>query len=672
MHFVALDGEGVNTLDNDGDIIDHRYGLLSATGRDPLYKNGERLTTQEIFHYLYYVVFLKTEAEHSGAVYCGFSLGYDFSQWFKDLPPHQAWSLLHKKGIKARERRAERLPPFPVYFRVSPDLEWEFDMLGDNKSRLRPYTGKQQRGPGIKIQNDNQWMHICDAFSFFQTSFLNVMDPNERIKCNLKPYLTPEEYEKITEGKENRAAAQFNDKMIEYNRIENKALSAVMVEMNHGLVQSGVRLKKHQYFGPGQAAQKWLDSVSDKIKLTEVDPHTGKEKTRTIPTLGGEHTRMVVPEWIREMPRKGYFGGWFEIFYHGIYKGTSHGYDINSAYPEVMRKLPCLLHGHYLRGKGIPYKDERLTGKTFGAEVNKVICFVHATVRGSHPRIGAMLHRTKGGNILRPHRSRGWFCLHEIEAAQRAGLIDSVDFVEWGAYIPCDCPPPLQKLEKLYQGRIGPDNLTEDERKQLKSSPEGVAKKLIYNSCYGKFCQSIGEPKYGNAVYACLITAGCRTMILDFIATHPKGANAVLMIATDGVVTTEPHPWVEISKTQLGAWDHKTHDDICLYKPGTYWDNIARENIKADKLGNVKMKTRGVPVKALVKRILEIDDVFLNWRPGDGWPTFPLILDFALISPTQAVARSKWNERGQPIGKSKWHLCGRVRNQVPGYNIFGP
>jgi hypothetical protein len=59
---------------------------------------------------------------------------------------------------------------------------------------------------------------------------------------------------------------------------------------------------------------------------------------------------------------------------------------------------------------------------------------------------------------------------------------------EWVAYFPCDCRPPLRWIEGQYLDRIalGPAG---------KNSPNGVAKKLCYNSVYGKMAQSIGQPK---------------------------------------------------------------------------------------------------------------------------------------------------------------------------------
>jgi hypothetical protein len=137
-----------------------------------------------------------------------------------------------------------------------------------------------------------------------------------------------------------------------------------------------------------------------------------------------------------------------------------------------------------------------------------------------------MLHRQPNGRVFRPRLTEGWYWLHELEAAKRAGLIRTIDWNAWRAYVPCDCPKPLRSLADLYQKRL----------EVGKDTPSGIALKLMYNSCYGKMAQSVGQPKYANAVYASLITAGCRCMILDAIASHPLRTEAVLMIATDGFI----------------------------------------------------------------------------------------------------------------------------------------
>jgi hypothetical protein len=554
------------------------------------------------------------------------------------LPEERARKLLTQQGIASRKHKnPEVKKPRPVGWRLSDRLEWEFDMLGENRFQLRPYYGPMREKGVPEVENEEPWMYICDAFAFYQTSFQNVIDPKVRKETGQEPYLSDEEYERVKQGKARRADAIFDPEMVEYNRLENKGFSAAMSELDRAFVNIGVRLRKDQFFGPGQVAQRFLRNLKrdDNIDLTS------------------ETLRQHVPPWFWQAAHDSRFGGWFEIFYSGIYRGTSWSYDVNSAYPRVMIDLPCLLHGTYCRGDGSPYDAEVFKGSRFGVGNDRVLCLVDAWVMGSHPRIGAMLHRLDNGNgsIIRPHQTEGLYWLHEIEAAQRAGLIDVVVYKQWMAYFPCKlCPPPLAKLEALYNDRIDigkeAEKLPKAEqdllRKKKKNSPEGVARKLTYNSIYGKMAQSVGEPVFCNPVYGSLITAGCRCMILDFIGTHPEGANAVLMIATDGIVTTSPHPSIEVDDAKLGAWDQKSYSNLCLLKPGVYYDDAAREKVRAGNYEGIKAKARGVNMAALARLIPQIDELFDNWKPGDPWPTLYVPIQFKMYSARQALAWRQW------------------------------
>lgn len=626
-HIVGIDGEGINHYDETGKLIAHDYVVLGATGFEPLHKGGARLTLSDILHYLYYDVFQSQEAQHPGSVYCGFALGYDWGQWVRPphgLPEDRARLLYTREGIASRKRTKSANPsPFPVYWREHETLEWELDFLGNNRLRMRPYTG-QKRGPGIKIRNSNRWMYICDVFPFFQTSFLAVINPVERRKQGLAPYVSDADYKLIVEGKNRRKDAQFDLRMIEYNQAELRALSAVMSELDRGFVKNGVFLKSSQYFGPGQVAQQYLSNLNRPDNLSPSARAKGAKSSKVLSDVLSKTYQQHVPLDFRKAASASYFGGWFETFFHGKWSGISWESDINSAYPKVMTTLPCLLHGKYLSGRDNPRRNKQLSKAEFGTGTDKVLCLVYAEVKGSNHRIGAMPHRLDDGGVVRPLQTKGWFWLHEVDASQRAKLIDTVTYEQWHAYIPCDHPPPLASFADLYNDRIalGPNG---------KNSPEGVAKKLTYNSGYGKFAQSVGNPSFGNAVYSSLITAGCRCQILDFIATHPQGADAVLNIATDGIYTTSPHPGIEISETKLGAWEVKERSNFSIFKPGTYWDDKAREKIRDNKLDEIKMKTRGVPLRALAKRILEIDALFEKFEQGEGdWPKYSLNASLAL------------------------------------------
>lgn len=576
--FVAVDGEGV-TLPNG----EHRYVLLSVG--DHSLKASDLIVFDEHDEYLSFddiCCFLwDCSRADPDAVYVGFYLGYDFAQWLRTLPEERARMLLSAEGRAKRIRRQTSNPtPFPVRY-----AGWEFDILPHRRFKVRPEGSKEP------------WLFVCDAGSFFQTSFLRAIDP-EKWET---PILSDDEWRTILAGKERRATASLDDDMIRYNVTENVVMSRLMQRYDEGLRAIGVHLNRGRYFGPGQAASAWLESSGC------VDAATFRENT---------------PEPVRTAARASFYGGWFEIRRHGHVAGTSYTYDINSAYPAEIATLPCLEHAHWSN-------DD--------AEDALVLCY--ATVAGSGS-YGPMPYRTSDARILRPQRVRGWYWRHELEAAYAAGLIDDVEIdARWSLRVDCDCPPPLTEVRSLYENR----------RAMGKDSAAGRAAKLVYNSLYGKFAQSIGQPRWANPVYASLITAGCRVRILDALATHPDGAAACSMVATDSVTFDTPHPGLTISD-ELGDWSAKQSHDLLLFAPGIYWDDSTRERIADGR--SVTLKSRGVRASDLAAMVAEIDWRFRLWEPRQPWPTFTIPVQFAMVSCEQALA---WG---------KWHLAGSVRQNV--------
>jgi len=574
--FVCIDGEGVTRPDGT-----HVYVLLGAGNIQISDPAG--LSFEACLEFLW-TRFL-TEGTKAVA-YTGFFLGYDFVQWLRHLPEERARMLLTAEGRAKRAPRSDkRVQPFPVRYG-----EWEFDILGNKRFRIRK-------------AGSERWMSICDTGSFFQKSFLAVINPENWGD----PVVTNEEYEVVSRGKSRRDTAELDDDMRYYNSLENEILSRVLSRLESGFAELGIHLKPNQWFGPGQAAQAWLSGRA----------------------ITSGQLQVVTPSGVLEAAAASYYGGWFEIMAHGLISGVTYEYDINSAYPYIISQLPCLEHGEWTHENG-PIQHAWNRGYTL----------VRAGIRGSDPHIGAMLHRDESGNISRPHETEGWYWASELYAATAAGLVKSYQVHEHWTYHPCLCPPPLAELAQLYDLR----------RKVGKDTPLGMAIKLVINSCYGKFAQSVGSPKFGNAVYASKITSGTREMILDAIASHPGGTNAVLMVATDGVYFSSPHPALEISG-RLGDWDSNEKHNLCLFKPGVYWDDKAREAIRG---GNSPVfKARGVNARDFAAHLGIVDDAFRDMaatRPSRvDWPEITFPLSFSMVSAVQALQRNNWASAGTLI-----------------------
>jgi hypothetical protein len=598
--FVAIDGEGLGSDPS-------KYVLLGVGDRQ--IENANGLDWRDCFEFLY----REFERHGRGVAFVGFFLGYDFTQILKTLPAERAAMLLTIKGKAKRKHRVKGKEPHPVECDG-----WQFDILGMKRLRIRPKRCNC-RIVSCKCKKAS-WMFVCDVGGFWQTSFLNVIDP----KGWKDPVVTQEEYDLIRVGKEKRGVADLDDDMRMYNRLENEILARVMDVMSDGFEEIGIHLSPRQWFGPGQASATWMKGKVPKRKEWYEN----------------------IPEWFTDAARKSYYGGWFETFVHGYIKGDVHEYDINSAYPSIIRRLPCLEHGKYTRGIGKP------------STTRQSLCLVKVRVKVSNfgkrssgddkrQYIGTMLHRNDDGSICRPAITEGWFWLDEVEASKRAGCIGRIspgDWIEWVNYEPCDCDCPFDGIADLYETRLAVG----------KSSPLGKGAKLVYNSSYGKFAQSIGEPQFGNPIYASRITSGCREMILDAIATHPDGQRAVAMVATDAVFFLVPHPGLSISN-KLGDWDYQCRTNLTIFKPGVYWDDETRRQIREG--SKPKFKARGINAGKFAEEIWKMDFWFQSWEVGqeNEWPSAVFMTDFAMVTALQALVRNNWETAGKNDPKEVLH-----------------
>lgn len=311
---------------------------------------------------------------------------------------------------------------------------------------------------------------------------------------------------------------------------------------------------------------------------------------------------------------------------------------------------------------------------------------------------GATIDRPKPNipyRIYRPQNTSGLFWSHELQAAIDAKLVDRIEVLySWILTPTCDCLPPLAEMQDLYLTRL----------RHGKETVHGKACKLIYNAVSGKLQQSIGEAPYCNWIYASLITAGVRTIITRAIADHPEGAKAALMVATDAAYFTSPHPRLEKLTSciceqftpqpeddpsdlfalcqvcehpkngKLGNWSLKVHENICLFKPGFYWDEEARKKLADNDTPDGK--TRGVSKENVATVIAKSDIEFQNWTGPDvdedgefaphGWPEVPIRIRFGMITARQALARHNWGIAGQVITPTVIQSSYPGRKRAPG------
>jgi hypothetical protein len=321
--------------------------------------------------------------------------------------------------------------------------------------------------------------------------------------------------------------------------------------------------------------------------------------------VGDNHTLDgIVPGLPEDVALYAYGGGRFEVSEIG-YMGSLYGYDINSAYPHIIRYLPCLAHGYwervseYVPGKwGVYLCGSRTKGvwAPFQFRTNEVAAnglakqamyYAHGGKRWVWADAGSPEGETLSEvGIARKHFGAdtipiydGYVWVSECEANGCSGLAFGTQISE------------LYELRKVFvkQGN-------------------GVEKvlKLILNSLYGKTAQSIGwaKKRVGDTeiasppasqcfAWAGMITSGCRAMILDGIM-HPDAD--VVSIATDGILTRTPIPLDAPKEKILGKWDYGEWEDGYLFQSGVYtylkWDKWS-QNYKRT------YKTRGFSPKEI-------------------------------------------------------------------------
>lgn len=647
--FVGVDGEGITYDDPSGKKIIrqtlrlnlktgffnyeeylapkqcHDYVLLSA-GDESLHHDGSPLSLDDILQFLW-------DLHEPDVVYVGYYLGYDYTEWLKDLPMPVARDLLTDEGIASRAVSGSHNPrPNPVAFG-----KWLIDILPMKRFRFK------ERGA-------DEFMYICDMGPFFQTSFVKTLEKWRKTDPNI---CSKQEFRNITEGKARRNEAVFDLEMVRYNQLENRILARVAVKLNEGFSALGIHLKKDQWFGPGQAAQEFLKQVGAPLAVD---------------------VQKWVPEEVLRWAIESYYGGWSEAFCHGHISGTTYQYDRNSAYPYETVSLPCLKCGTWKPVKTVSQRVDAL-----------YLCDVTVRQRkNNNGRLGSMPYRAEQGQILRPRNVRGVYWWKEIEAAKKAGCIDSVEIHgAWEFTSECN-HAPFAPVAKLYERR----------RSVGKDTPLGIAIKLVINSIYGKLAQSVGNPKFANPIYASLITSGCRVAIWEAIGSHPGGTTAVVMVATDAVFFRSEHRGLQLSD-RLGDWSKTEKQFLTIHMPGIYWDEATRES------DDGAIKTRGFRAVDLRGSIHYLDerwtefsiratdfhisrtrkatvairhfghpiDKEYEWFSSGHWPEAIIPVKFGLVSAKLALHRNAWWQAGQILSTER-HLMSYPMMKRDGRTLY--
>lgn len=421
-----------------------------------------------------------------------------------------------------------------------------------------------RQDPKIKL---TPWVTIHDVGSFFQMSFVKALTDWD--------VLTAAQRAEMKLDKDRRD--EFNvmtAKVQEYNALECEALALLMEKFRGVCIDCGILPREWE--GPGYLASAMMIT-------------NGVTKTKAI--------RERIPADCWKAANNAYYGGRFEIFKVGEVANVRE-YDICSAYPASYRTLPCLEHGHWEYGEGEP---DVPPGTLYLADVR----FTHTE---ESPIVCHLPIRLDTGSLQWPREGNGIYWSIELDAARKAGTV----IVEWRGHwrysCSCICAPFGDWVPEVYAARLA-----------LGKGVRGYPLKLALNSVYGKCCQSIGSPPFANPIWGGLITAYCRTRLIE--GYTPIDPRKLVMLATDGLYVTDCQLDLPIGK-ELGDWEESEPDTIFVFKPGMYsWAH------------GKKVKTRGMRQSIFLEWLPAMEQEFAlflkyyeNMRQGKvmPWPSLPI------------------------------------------------
>jgi hypothetical protein len=143
-----------------------------------------------------------------------------------------------------------------------------------------------------------------------------------------------------------------------------------------------------------------------------------------------------------------------------------------------------------------------------------------------------------------------------------------------------------------------------------------------------------------------------------------------------------PHPLLPCSP-ELGAWDYAEKRELCLFKPGVYWDDSARASVAAGEAP--VFKARGVNARDFGSVLQLVDaqfrDLAMSRSSRIEWPAVEFPLSFSMVTSLQALQRNDWSLAGTLVNdptnrqssdpslkRSSWYWDGDLLRSRPNAN----
>jgi len=543
-----------------------------------------------------------------GVNFVSFSFGYDATQIMQDLPHEKVWEITRKR--KFGTKKNIRGPTFVGIYAID-YLKGKHLKVWKLRDREKPYSiktdkngdivfDKKTEGPGKELDYV-AYINIHDAFGFYQESFVKA---TESLVEN--GYITKEKHDiiKHNKGKRSDFANQPFDQIKNYCALELEALSKALTVLRDGFDKMNIRLSA--WSGSGAAAGAWIKK--EKLKDEHYSPDIASND------LSLQQIRA----------HQAYFGGRIELVKQGYDPNRElFVYDIASAYPGALVRLPSMKDGTWQHGEGLILSKSDIDDwnmlSMFCVEWN----FDDIDASGLPVPFYPFPYRVKKkGQILFPGRGKAWIMRDALVAGiewfrkmyPKRDISKCIRIKKWSRFYPANNEKPFKGVHDLFRTR-----------KEMKRLHDIVQKniKLVINSLYGKTAQGVGSndgpPSSACPYYAAATTAYCRARLLHFAIRDP---HAIVSFVTDGIVSTrklhnEAHALDANVKpegrddVELGDWEWKSVKGGFFLMSGLY--------ALLDENGEAKTtKTRGFNPHNFVygKDVLEFFtvDVLDTWK----------------------------------------------------------
>lgn len=524
--FIAWDMEGQNLMGKDKkgrnrpqDCV--LFGCATSNGIVARKADHTGITTAELVEFI-----IDVGKANPTAFHIGYGFAYDMNMIIRSL------SLPCKRKMNADGYCSYRRNGRTFV------LSW----------KPRKYISITERLEGWSPKNHNKQITVTiyDVMPFFGSSFVDAVEgmvPKNEL---------PEQWSTVREGKKHRGGSgnceecKRNNKrkcpfdrmeyVLEYWEQEIAVLASLAGILRTNLYEAGFHIT--EWYGPGVLAR-------EALRKHEIDKFMG-----------------TLPEAVQEACQYAYSGGRFEKYSLGRFGGPVYSWDLQSAYPSVIAKLPSLAHGEWI------HKD------TVNADELQDFALYHLTfsagdkyIERAHP----FFYRNKKSLIFYPIRTIGWYWGVEVKQALRTWYRpEAIRLHEGWEFVEQEHIRPFSWIEEMYAQR---------KAWKAEGNQAQMALKLCMNSIYGKLAQRVGwdevnkcGPKYHNLAWAGFITASVRALIYEVIG-RAELREYLIAVETDGFYTTANLEDMKCIKTgtALGDFEMKVYDEAYYFQNGVAW-----------------------------------------------------------------------------------------------------